>query len=104
MWPGTCIVHEQFSAKRLAQLCAEHPDAEVIAHPECDEAVLDQADFIASTTGLIERAVKSPAKTFIVATEDGILHQMQKRAPEQAADPAPRPTRAARATSARTCA
>ena len=83
VWQGTCIVHEQFSAKRLAQLCAVHPDAEVLAHPECDQAVLDQADFIASTTGIIDRAVKSPAKTLIIATEDGVFHQIQKRAPEK---------------------
>src|SRR5262245_34169612 len=71
VWQGTCIVHEQFSAKRLAQLRVVHPDAEVLAHPECDQAVLDQADLIASTTGIIERAVKSPARTLIIATEDG---------------------------------
>ena len=55
----------------------------MIAHPECEQAVLDHADFIGSTTGIIEHAVKSPARTFIVATEDGIFHQMQKRAPEK---------------------
>ena len=83
VWQGTCIVHEQFSAKRLAQLLVKHPDAEVLAHPECDQAVLDQADFIASTTGIIDRAVKSPAKTLVIATEDGVFHQIQKRAPEK---------------------
>src|SRR5262245_45387 len=60
VWPGTCIVHEQFSAKRLAELRVRHPDAEVLAHPECDEAVLELSDFIASTTGIIRRAVESP--------------------------------------------
>jgi quinolinate synthase len=83
VWPGTCIVHDQFSAKRLAQLLVKHPDAEVLAHPECDQAVLDQAHFIASTTGIIDRAVKSPAKTLIIATEDGVFHQIQKRAPDK---------------------
>ncbi len=83
LWPGTCIVHEQFSAKRLAQLRVTHPDAEVLAHPECDEAVLDQADFIASTTGIIRRAVESPAKTLIIATEDGVFHQIEQKAPDK---------------------
>ncbi|HVP31293.1 MAG TPA: quinolinate synthase NadA [Myxococcota bacterium] len=82
-WPGSCIVHEQFSAKGLAELKVKHPEAEVLAHPECDEAVLAQADFIASTTGIIERAVKSPAKTLIIATEDGVFHQIERRVPEK---------------------
>jgi quinolinate synthase len=68
IWPGTCVVHEQFSAKRLAQLKLKHPDAEVLAHPECDEAVLELSDFIASTTGIIRRAVESKAQTLIIAT------------------------------------
>ena len=71
VWQGSCIVHEQFSAKRLAQLRVKHPDAEVLAHPECDQAVLDQADFVASTTGIIQRAVDSKANTLIIATEVG---------------------------------
>ena len=81
VWPGTCIVHEQFSARRLAQLKLLHPEAEVLAHPECDEAVLAQADFIASTTGIIKRAVESAAQTLIIATEDGVFHQILARAP-----------------------
>jgi quinolinate synthase len=83
VWPGTCVVHEQFSAKRLAQLKVRHPDAEVLAHPECDEAVLDQADFVASTTGIIKRAVESPATILIIATEDGVFHQIQQQAPDK---------------------
>jgi len=83
VWPGTCVVHEQFSAKRLAQLKIRHPDAEVLAHPECDEAVLALSDFIASTTGIIQRAVESPARTLIIATEDGVFHQIRQRAPEK---------------------
>jgi quinolinate synthase len=83
VWPGTCVVHEQFSAKRLAQLKVTHPEAEVLAHPECDEAVLDQADFVASTTGIIQRAVESPARTLIIATEDGVFHQIEQRAPDK---------------------
>ena len=89
VWPGACIVHEQFSAKRLVQLKVEHPDAEVLAHPECDEAVLDEADFIASTTGIITRAVESPAKTLIIATEDGVFHQIEKLAPDKTLIQAP---------------
>jgi quinolinate synthase len=83
LWPGTCVVHEQFSARRLAQLRVTHPEAEVLAHPECDEAVLAQADCIASTTGIISRAVESPAPTLIIATEDGVFHQIQQKAPEK---------------------
>ena len=83
VWQGACIVHEQFSAKGLAKLRVQHPDAEVLAHPECDQAVLDQADLIASTTGIIERAVTSDAKTLIIATEDGVFHQIRQRAPEK---------------------
>jgi quinolinate synthase len=79
LWPGTCIVHEQFSAKGLAQLKMRHPDAEVLAHPECDDAVLEQADCIASTTGIIRRAVESPARTLIIATEDGVFHQIEQK-------------------------
>jgi len=89
VWPGACIVHEQFSAKRLAKLRVQHPEAEVLAHPECDQAVLDQADFIASTTGIIQRAVESPAKTLIIATEDGVFHQIEQRAPEKTLIQAP---------------
>ena len=83
VWPGTCVVHEQFSARRLAELKVRNPGAEVLAHPECDEAVLDQADFIASTKGIIERAVTSEANTLIIATEDGVFHQIAKRAPDK---------------------
>ena len=82
-WPGACIVHEQFSAKGLAALKVKHPDAEVLAHPECDAAVLAQADFIGSTTGIIDRAVKSPARTLIIATEDGVFHQISHKVPEK---------------------
>jgi len=83
LWQGSCIVHELFSAKRLAELKVKHPDAEVLAHPECEDAVLAQADYIGSTTGIIERASKSPAKTLIIATEDGVFHQIARRVPEK---------------------
>jgi len=83
VWPGVCVVHEQFSAKRLAQLVLRHPGAEVLAHPECDQAVLAQADFIASTTGIIQRAVESEATILIIATEDGVFHQIEQKAPQK---------------------
>jgi quinolinate synthase len=80
-WQGTCIVHETFSERRLLDLMAQHPDAEVIAHPECHEGILRHAAFIASTSGLIDRAKTSPKQTFIVATEAGIMHKMAQAAP-----------------------
>jgi len=81
LWQGTCVVHETFSERRLLELVAAHPDAEVIAHPECTEAILRHAHHVASTSGLITYAQKSPKQTFIVATEVGILHKMQQAAP-----------------------
>ena len=81
VWPGACIVHELFSAKGLAKLKQKHPDAEVLAHPECDQAVLDQADFIASTTGIIKRAVETADRPSIIATEDGVFHAIQQQSP-----------------------
>jgi quinolinate synthase len=83
VWQGVCIVHEQFSAKRLAELRVRHPGAEVLAHPECTDAVLSQADYIGSTTGIIDHAAKSAAKTLIIATEDGVFHQIAKRVPDK---------------------
>jgi len=83
LWPGTCVVHEQFSARELARLRMRHPEAEVLAHPECQAPVLDQADFIGSTTKIIDRAVESPARTLIIATEDGVFHQIARKAPEK---------------------
>ncbi len=83
VWQGACVVHELFSAQGLEKLRIQHPEAEVLAHPECDQAVLDQADFIASTTGIIERAAADPKRTAIIATEDGVFHEIWKRAPEK---------------------
>ncbi len=83
VWQGACIVHELFSAKGLAKLKVQHPDAEVLAHPECDQAVLDQADFIASTTGIIKRAVETPEIPSIIATEDGVFHSIWKQVPDK---------------------
>jgi len=82
VWQGACIVHEQFSARELAKLRVRHPEAEVLAHPECEAAVLDQADFIGSTAKIITRSVQSPADTLIIATEDGVFHQIEKRLAE----------------------
>ena len=81
LWPGRCIVHETFSEEALLKLKLEHPDAEVIAHPECQEHLLDLADFIGSTSKLLKRTQSSSAQTFIVLTEPGILHQMKQRVP-----------------------
>ncbi|WNG15711.1 quinolinate synthase NadA [Cystobacter fuscus] len=89
LWPGSCIVHEIFSEKRLVQLKVQHPDAEVVAHPECEEAVLRHADFIGSTKGLLDYVLKSPKREFIVVTEAGILHQMKRGAPDKLFIPAP---------------
>jgi len=80
-WEGTCVVHETFSERRLIELMAQHPDAEVIAHPECHDGILRHAAHIASTSGLIEYARQSPKQAFIVATEAGILHKMEQAAP-----------------------
>jgi quinolinate synthase len=87
--PGSCIVHEIFSEKKLVQLKVEHPDAEVVAHPECEQAVLRHADFIGSTKGILDYVVSSPKQKFIVVTEAGILHQMQLKAPGKTYIPAP---------------
>jgi quinolinate synthase len=81
LWQGTCIVHETFSERRLLELQARYPDAEIIAHPECHEGILRHAKHIASTSGLIQYVKTSPAPRFIIATEAGILHKMQKEAP-----------------------
>lgn len=82
LWPGACEVHVLFNAKKLYELIAQHPDAVVIAHPECDESVLQYASVIGSTSRLLEEVQKNPAKKFIVATETGIFHQMQKLRPD----------------------
>jgi quinolinate synthase len=89
LWQGTCIVHETFSLRKLTGLKERHPSALVIAHPECEEAVLELADFIGSTTALLKYAVASPKSEFIVVTEPGILHAMQNQAPTKTFIPAP---------------
>ena len=88
-WPGFCIVHEQFTERQLLKLKVRHPQAELIAHPECEASVLAIADFVGSTKGLLEHVKTSPAKSFIVATEVGILHLMAKARPDAELIPAP---------------
>ena len=89
LFPGFCIVHEQFTAKRLAVLKAQHPEAKLIAHPECDATVSQLADFVGSTAALLNYVATDPAQAFIVATEAGILHQMRQRRPSAELIPAP---------------
>ena len=89
LWQGTCIVHETFSEKKIAQLRIKHPEAELIAHPECEPSVLARAEFVGSTSALLKYVTESPKRAFIVATEAGILHQMMKRAPGKKLIPAP---------------
>jgi quinolinate synthase len=89
LWDGSCIVHEVFSEQQLVRLKIRHPEALVLAHPECEEAVLRHADYIGSTSGIRKFARESAADTFIVATEAGILHQMTKDSPHKTFIPAP---------------
>lgn len=89
LWQGSCIVHETFSERKIIELKVEHPEAEIIAHPECETSVLRHANYIGSTTALLNYCQKSPSQAFIVATEPGIIHQMQKEAPEKRFIPAP---------------
>lgn len=79
IWNGTCEVHVKFSARALFELKSQYPEAVVLAHPECDPAVLAQADLVGSTSKLLEAVTKYSAKQFIVATEPGIFHQMRKK-------------------------
>ena len=89
LWQGSCIVHETFSEKKIVQLKIQHPEAEVLAHPECEASVLRHASYIGSTTALLKYCQQSNAETFIVATEPGIIHQMQKEAAHKRFIPAP---------------
>lgn len=88
LWDGSCIVHEAFSLERIAQQLAENPGAKLIAHPESEPPVLEAASFIGSTSALLDFVEKDAAETFVVATEEGILHEMKKRAPEKKLIPA----------------
>ncbi len=83
LWPGVCIVHEAFSETELLKLKAQHPDAPVAAHPECPAYILDHADYVGSTSGILEFSKTMPGDTLIVATEPHIIHQMEKAMPEK---------------------
>jgi len=89
LWQGACIVHETFSQRKLIELKTRYPEALVLAHPECEEPILQMADYIGSTTGILKFAISDSHMQFIIATESGILHQMQKAAPEKIFIPAP---------------
>jgi quinolinate synthase len=89
LWNGACMVHEIFSREKITKLKERYPNAKLIAHPECEEVILKMADYIGSTTGLLKYATNRPEKEFIVATESGIIHQMQKDNPDKVFIPAP---------------
>lgn len=89
LWQGTCQVHEIFSEKRIVQLKVAHPGALVLAHPECEEAILNHADFIGSTSGILNYVKQSANNKFIIVTEPGIIHQMEKSCPDKTFIPAP---------------
>ena len=89
LWDGACMVHEQYSLEKIIELIEQHPDAEFIAHPECEKPVLMVANYIGSTTALLNYVSISNSQKFIVATESGILHQMKKACPEKVFLPAP---------------
>jgi len=89
LWDGACMVHEIFSERKLVELKLSYPNAEIIAHPECEANVLQHADFIGSTTGLLKYVQQSDRQEFIVVTESGVIHQMQKATPFKKFIPAP---------------
>ncbi len=89
LWNGTCMVHEIFSHEKITKLQIRHPEAKFIAHPECEAHLLDMADYIGSTSGLLRYTHENDATEFIVATEPGIIHQMQKKSPNKTFIPAP---------------
>ena len=89
LWDGSCIVHETFSERKIIDLLTQYPDAKLIAHPECEDALLERADFIGSTSKLLKFVQEDKADKFIVATEVGIIHQMEKACPEKTFIPAP---------------
>lgn len=89
LWDGACMVHEKYSLEKILELKEQQPDAKFIAHPECEKPVLIVADFVGSTTALLKYSQKNDSRKFIVATESGILHQMQKDSPDKVFIPAP---------------
>jgi quinolinate synthase len=89
LWNGACMVHEIFSKEKMTKLKLRHPEAKIIAHPECEAPVLEMADYIGSTSGLLKFVQTDSSQSFIVATESGILHQMQLKCPDKTFIPAP---------------
>jgi quinolinate synthase len=89
LWDGSCQVHEIFSEKEVVTLMNEHPDAVILAHPECPENILDYADFIGSTSKIIQESAENPAEKFIILTEPGIIHQLKKATPNKEFIPVP---------------
>lgn len=89
LWNGSCIVHETFSERKIIELKTEYPEAKIIAHPECEDIILSRADFIGSTSRLLNFVKEDDAESYIVVTESGILHQMKKSTPEKNFIPAP---------------
>lgn len=92
IWDGVCEVHDIFSEEEILRLKAENPDAMILAHPECDETILRHADLIGSTSSIINEAINGDHHTYIVATEEGVVHQMNKQAPHKTFIPAPTTT------------
>jgi quinolinate synthase len=103
LWQGSCVVHEAFNERRVLELVEQHPGCELIAHPECEEPVLRHAKFIGSTSALLRYTTSSPATTFVVATEIGILHQMKKASPHKTFVPAAPATAVDAACGCSTC-
>jgi quinolinate synthase len=89
LWDGACHVHEQFSLEKILDLKKQYPEAEVVTHPECKAPVVKVSDFVGSTAALIKHVAKSEKKQFIVATESGVIHEMQKKCPGKQFIPAP---------------
>ena len=89
LWPGTCIVHEQFSEREIVKLKARYPDAKIAAHPECPDPILQHADHVGSTRSILNYVTTAPGKRFLIATEEGIIHQMKKLAPDREYIPIP---------------
>ena len=103
LWQGACVVHEEFKGTELREMMREHPDATVLAHPESPASVLEHADVVASTTGIIEAANQSDARTFIVATDKGLFHKLQELAPGKKFLEAPTAGRSATCVSCAEC-
>jgi quinolinate synthase len=89
LWDGACHVHEQFSLEKILELKAQYPEADVITHPECKQPVIQVSDFVGSTAALLKHTIQSAKRCFIVATESGVIHEMQKRSPQKLFIPAP---------------